>query len=129
MRNAADIYRLQPPSLYAAQNYWNRIEHRALEGFVLAIAPFNFCALGANLSGIPALMGNTCSTFLVTYARLAHAPSPDEEEDITVELVPLAEIPAWIARGDITHAMVVAAFWYLLAHTGKPALPGLGEID
>jgi 1-pyrroline-5-carboxylate dehydrogenase len=59
VKNAAEIYDLQPPSLYRAQNYWNRIEHRALEGFVLAIAPFNFCALGANLAGIPALMGNT----------------------------------------------------------------------
>ena len=36
-----------------AQSYWNRIEHRALEGFVYAIAPFNFCALGANLAGVP----------------------------------------------------------------------------
>eukprot|EP00941_MAST-03F_sp_MAST-3F-sp1_P002289 g2289.t1 len=59
VKNAAEIYKMQPPSLYRAQNYWNRIEHRPLEGFVLAIAPFNFCALGANLSGIPALMGNT----------------------------------------------------------------------
>ena len=59
VKNAAEIYDIQPPSLYRAQNYWNRVEHRALEGFVLAIAPFNFCALGANLSGIPALMGNT----------------------------------------------------------------------
>ena len=51
--NAAEIYSMQPPSLYKAQNYWNRMEHRALEGFVAAIAPFNFCALGANLAGIP----------------------------------------------------------------------------
>jgi acyl-CoA reductase-like NAD-dependent aldehyde dehydrogenase len=47
------------------QSYWNRTEHRPLEGFVLAIAPFNFCALGANLVGIPVLMGNTC-VFKVT---------------------------------------------------------------
>lgn len=59
VKNASEIYDIQPPSLYRAQNYWNRVEHRALEGFVVAIAPFNFCALGANLSGIPALMGNT----------------------------------------------------------------------
>ena len=57
--NAAEIYSMQPPSLYKAQNYWNRMEHRALEGFVCAIAPFNFCALGANLLGMPALMGNS----------------------------------------------------------------------
>ena len=62
----------------------------------------------------PALMGNTCATYLVRNARRVADPSPDEEEDISVELVPLSEIPAWIARGDITHAMVVAAFWYLM---------------
>jgi len=59
VRNALEIYNMQPPSLYANQNYWNRLEHRGLEGFVLAISPFNFCALGANLAGIPALMGNS----------------------------------------------------------------------
>lgn len=59
VRNASQIYSMQPPSLMASQGYWNRIEHRGLEGFVLAISPFNFCALGANLAGVPALMGNT----------------------------------------------------------------------
>ena len=34
-------------SLYLAQDYWNRMEHRPLDGFVFAVAPFNFCALGA----------------------------------------------------------------------------------
>lgn len=76
----------------------------------------------------PALMGNTCSTYLVTNARLVADPSPDEEEDIAVELVPLTDIPDWIARGDITHAMVIAAFWHLLAATGRP-LPEAPSID
>jgi len=57
--NMHEIYNQQPPSLYKAQSYWNRMEWRPLEGFVLAISPFNFAALGANLSGAPALMGNT----------------------------------------------------------------------
>ena len=38
---------------------WNRMEHRPLEGFVLAIAPFNFTAIAGNLPIAPALMGNT----------------------------------------------------------------------
>ena len=59
VRNAAQIYNLQPPSLMESQTYWNRVEHRGLEGFVYAVSPFNFCALGANLAGIPALMGNS----------------------------------------------------------------------
>lgn len=38
---------------------WNRVEYRALEGFVLAITPFNFTAIAANLPILPALLGNT----------------------------------------------------------------------
>ncbi len=50
------IYEEQPVS---SQGVWNRMEYRALEGFVLAISPFNFTAIGANLTSSPALMGNT----------------------------------------------------------------------
>jgi 1-pyrroline-5-carboxylate dehydrogenase len=38
---------------------WNRFDHRPLEGFVLAITPFNFTAIGGNLPLAPALMGNS----------------------------------------------------------------------
>jgi 1-pyrroline-5-carboxylate dehydrogenase len=50
------IYEEQPVS---SPGVWNRLEYRPLEGFVLAISPFNFTAIGANLSTSPALMGNT----------------------------------------------------------------------
>jgi 1-pyrroline-5-carboxylate dehydrogenase len=56
-RFAQEIYDTQPP--LNAPNTWNRLEYRELEGFVLAISPFNFCAIGANLPSAPALMGNT----------------------------------------------------------------------
>ena len=36
----------------------SRVEYRALEGFVLAVSPFNFTAIGGNLPGVPALVGN-----------------------------------------------------------------------
>lgn len=36
----------------------SRLEYRPLEGFVYAISPFNFTAIGGNLAGAPALMGN-----------------------------------------------------------------------
>jgi len=42
-----------------SKGVWNRMDHRALEGFVYAITPFNFTAIGANLPTAPALMGNT----------------------------------------------------------------------
>jgi 1-pyrroline-5-carboxylate dehydrogenase len=50
------IYEEQPIS---SPGVWNRMEYRPLEGFVLAVSPFNFTAIGANLSTSPALMGNT----------------------------------------------------------------------
>jgi 1-pyrroline-5-carboxylate dehydrogenase len=50
------VYGEQPVS---TRGVWNRLEYRALEGFVFAVSPFNFTAIGANLTTSPALMGNT----------------------------------------------------------------------
>lgn len=50
------IYRDQPQS---AAGTWNRLEYRALEGFVFALTPFNFTSIAGNLPSAPALMGNT----------------------------------------------------------------------
>jgi 1-pyrroline-5-carboxylate dehydrogenase len=52
---AQRLYREQPDS---APLSWNRMEHRPLEGFVYAITPFNFTAIGGNLPTAPALLGN-----------------------------------------------------------------------
>ncbi len=53
---AEQIYANQPVS---PANTWNRVQYRALEGFVFAVTPFNFTAIGANLPTAPAIMGNT----------------------------------------------------------------------
>ena len=53
---AEQIFSTQPASPAGEVNY---LDHRGLEGFVLAITPFNFTAIGGNLPTIPALMGNT----------------------------------------------------------------------
>jgi 1-pyrroline-5-carboxylate dehydrogenase len=50
------IYEEQPSS---SQGVWNRMEYRPLEGFVFAVTPFNFTAIGGNLPTSAALMGNT----------------------------------------------------------------------
>ena len=42
----------------SAPGAWNRMEYRPLEGFVLAITPFNFTAIAGNLPSAPALLGN-----------------------------------------------------------------------
>lgn len=51
-----EIYRTQ--QVHNSKGVWNRIEYRALEGFVLAVTPFNFTAIAGNLPMSPAIMGN-----------------------------------------------------------------------
>ena len=50
-----EIYSNQPQS---SPGIWNRMEYRALEGFVYAITPFNFTSIAGNLPAAPAMMGN-----------------------------------------------------------------------
>jgi 1-pyrroline-5-carboxylate dehydrogenase len=52
---AQDLYGEQPIS---DSTMWNQLEYRPLEGFVYAVTPFNFTAIGGNLPSSPALMGN-----------------------------------------------------------------------
>jgi 1-pyrroline-5-carboxylate dehydrogenase len=53
---AQELYAEQPLSSHAM---WNQLDYRPLEGFVYAVTPFNFTAIGGNLPTAPALMGNT----------------------------------------------------------------------
>jgi 1-pyrroline-5-carboxylate dehydrogenase len=57
--NASYLVRVYEEQPVSSPGVWNRLEYRALEGFVFAISPFNFTAIGANLTTSPALMGNT----------------------------------------------------------------------
>ena len=51
-----EVYGDQPISTKGVLNY---MEHRPLDGFVMAITPFNFTSIAGNLPTAPALMGNT----------------------------------------------------------------------
>jgi 1-pyrroline-5-carboxylate dehydrogenase len=51
----SEIYRQQPIS---SAGVHNRMEYRGLEGFVLAVTPFNFTAIGGNLPTSAAMCGN-----------------------------------------------------------------------
>ncbi len=65
------IYSDQPES---SPGIWNRSEYRPLDGFVLAVCPFNFTSISGNLAAAPAMMGNTIvwkpssTSVLSTYA-------------------------------------------------------------
>lgn len=51
-----EIYKDQPIELREVKN---QVEYRPLEGFIFAVSPFNFTAIGANLPTAPAIAGNT----------------------------------------------------------------------
>ena len=55
---AQQIYQEQP--LYSSKGLWNYVQQRPLEGFVLAVTPFNFTAIAGNLPTAPAIMGTPC---------------------------------------------------------------------
>lgn len=50
------LYQQQPPK--QSDSAYNTLDYRPLEGFILAISPFNFTALGSHIAFTPALLGN-----------------------------------------------------------------------
>lgn len=53
---AGNLYSEQPSS---TPDQLNRVEYRPLEGFIMAVTPFNFTSIASNLNMTPVLMGNT----------------------------------------------------------------------
>ena len=91
---------------------WNRVEQRPLDGFVLAISPFNFTSIAANLPTAPALLGNV----------VVWKPAPTQmlSAAVIVEILEAAGLPPGVinmVQGDA-------------AAVGAPALssPELGGI-
>jgi 8-oxo-dGTP pyrophosphatase MutT (NUDIX family) len=65
----------------------------------------------------PAIMSNRCSTWLARDLEWVEEPQGDGDEEIVVELAHLDDIPGLVASGEISHSLVVAAF-YLLSQKG-----------
>ena len=59
----------------------------------------------------PAFLNNRCYTFLAKGVSLVKEQEQDEKEDIEVVAKPLEQIPTLIRDGEITHALVLAAFY------------------
>lgn len=59
----------------------------------------------------PAIQNNTCYTYVAKDVYRAGDQRLDEKEDIEVLLRPVSEIPELIRSGEITHALVLAAFY------------------
>jgi 8-oxo-dGTP pyrophosphatase MutT (NUDIX family) len=60
----------------------------------------------------PAIQANRCHTFLARNVEKRHEPVFDGTEETEVVLVPLADVPALVRRGEISHALVVVAFYW-----------------
>jgi 1-pyrroline-5-carboxylate dehydrogenase len=56
--NSYYMAQLMADQPYSPPGMWNRVEYRALEGFVFAVTPFNFTSIAGNLPTAPALVGN-----------------------------------------------------------------------
>jgi ADP-ribose pyrophosphatase len=67
----------------------------------------------------PAIQEHRCHSFVARGARRVGAQRLEEREDIEVVHVPLAELPGRIASGEITHALTVVAFAWLLGVGGR----------
>ena len=63
----------------------------------------------------PAFLSNRCYTCVAKDVFIAGEQRQDEKEDIEVILRPLKDIPGMIRSGEITHALVLAAFYRFYA--------------
>ena len=72
--------------------------------------PLETCSLGV-VHPNPAIQNNECYTFLAKDVFFAGGQQQDEREDIEVLLRPLSAIPRLIRDGEITHSLVLAAFY------------------
>ncbi|MCF6300342.1 MAG: L-glutamate gamma-semialdehyde dehydrogenase [Proteobacteria bacterium] len=57
--NASFYQQIMQQQPVSSAGVWNQLDWRPLEGFVLAITPFNFTAIAGNLPATPAMLGNT----------------------------------------------------------------------
>jgi len=75
----------------------------------------NWTSLGS-VDPNPALLGNRCYSFLAKDCRLADTRAAEPNEELTVEEHKLVDVPKLIATGQVSHALVMAAFIRLDLH-------------
>lgn len=59
----------------------------------------------------PAILNNICYTYIAKDVYPAGKQELDDSEDIEIVIKPLAEIPRLIKEGEITHSLILAAFY------------------
>jgi 8-oxo-dGTP pyrophosphatase MutT (NUDIX family) len=70
----------------------------------------------------PGLLAQRISTIVIRNARLVAEPRPDQTEELTIELVRLSQIRAFIKQGRIDHGVCVAGLlWWLMLGDENPS--------
>ena len=72
----------------------------------------DWISLGAVVPN-PAIQSNRCETFLARSAKKVKEPTFDTTEDIATYTAPLSDVPGLVRTGQITHSLVVSAFYRL----------------
>ncbi len=84
-------------------------------------------ALGV-LDPNPAIQSNQCSVFLALEAEKVSALALDDGEHIEVVTRPLDEVPGMIRSREITHSLVIAAFFFFLDRANGWQVPTLTDV-
>ena len=69
----------------------------------------------------PAFQNNRCYSYLARDCERVHRGHPEAGEDIAVELRALSEISRLIAAGEITHSLVICAFYFFSGRAPPPS--------
>lgn len=88
------------PERAAARELYEETGYRAKEMTLLGSVHAN-----------PAILNNICYTYLAKDVYPAGKQELDDKEDIEIVIKPLAEIPGLIRDGEITHSLILAAFY------------------
>lgn len=72
----------------------------------------------------PAFLNNRCYTYLAKDVYIAGERELDEREDIETVIKPLKEIPGLIMKGEITHSLVLVAFYRFYMEYQQAAISG-----
>jgi ADP-ribose pyrophosphatase len=72
----------------------------------------------------PAFMNNYCQTYLALGARKTHEQNLDPFEEIEVVLKDSTKIMDLVLNGEITHSLIVAAFYFFSSREQRQSIPG-----
>ena len=75
----------------------------------------------------PAIQDNKTFLYAALGVEWMGPPEPDDDEDISVHLLPLVQLPEWLARGKITHSLALNTLDALMRRREEPVIAAAFE--